>query len=112
SGQFIGRGGVRLFPVEGIEEAEVGYGLVAEYWSRGLATELARESVRVGFEVLGRPDLVCFTMPTNRASRRVMEKAGFRYERDGIHADLPHVFYRITAAQWAELRPAAGSGEG
>ena len=102
--EFIGRGGLRLLTLEGREEMEVGYGMMAAYWGRGLATELARESVRVAFEVLGRPDLVSFTLPTNRASQRVMEKAGFVYERDGTFADLPHVFYRLTSERWRSLR--------
>ena len=92
---------LKVVPIDGRDEMELSYGLVAAYWGRGLATELARASLRIGFEVLGRPDLICFTLPTNRASQRVMEKAGFRYERDGVWADLPHVFYRQTAAEWA-----------
>jgi RimJ/RimL family protein N-acetyltransferase len=51
----------------------------------------------VAFEDLGLIDVVCFTLPANRASRRVMEKAGFEYERDVVHAGSPHVLYRITA---------------
>lgn len=39
-------------------------------------------------------ELVAFTLPHNAASRRVMEKAGFAYERDTEHAGLPHVLYR------------------
>ncbi len=100
SGQFAGRGGVRYATVEGRLEVEVGYGLLPEFWGRGLATELARESVRVAFTDLHRLDLVSFTLPTNAASRRVMEKAGFRYERDIVHADLPHVLYRQTLSAW------------
>jgi RimJ/RimL family protein N-acetyltransferase len=102
TGDFVGRGGLRYATVEGKSEIEVAYGLMAEYWGRGLATELARESVRVGFPELGFADLTCFTLPTNFGSRRVMEKAGFRYERDVIYADLPHVFFRLTAQQWKE----------
>ena len=52
TGKFIGRGGLRHVTVEGPDKVEVGYGLLPDYWGRGLATELARESVRVGFEVL------------------------------------------------------------
>src|SRR5207244_4174386 len=37
--RLIGRGGVRWMTLEGREEMEVGYGLVAECWGRGLATE-------------------------------------------------------------------------
>ena len=37
---------------------------------------------RVAFGPLGLADVVSFTLPDNRASRRVMEKLGFAYERD------------------------------
>jgi [ribosomal protein S5]-alanine N-acetyltransferase len=106
TGRFVGRGGPRWLTIDTGEEVELGYGLMAEYWNRGLATELAQESIRVAFDVLGLPNMVCFTLPTNRASRRVMEKVGFVYERDGIWADLPHVFYRLTPERWREQRGA------
>ena len=50
----------------------------------------------MAFDVLGLPDLVTYTLPGNLASRRVMEKLGFTYEREVVHADLPHVLYRLT----------------
>ena len=106
TGQFVGRGGVRHAMVNDRSEVEVGYGLMQEFWGRGLATELAQESVRVGFLELRRPDLVSFTMTTNNASRRVMEKAGFRYEREIVHANLPHVLYRQTESSFRDsLKP-------
>jgi [ribosomal protein S5]-alanine N-acetyltransferase len=39
---------------------------------------------------------VAFTLATNQASRRVMEKVGGQFESDIVHAGLPHVLYRIT----------------
>jgi len=93
---FLGRGGLRHQRVHDHEEIELGYGFIPEVWGRGLATELARESVRVAFEVLKLPSLYCYTLPTNRASQRVMEKVGFVFERDGYWADLPHVFFRLV----------------
>jgi RimJ/RimL family protein N-acetyltransferase len=102
-GQFVGRGGLRYYTLDGRIEVEVGYGLLPEFWGRGLAAELAGASVWAGFRVLGRPDLITFTLPTNSRSRRVMEKVGFRYERDIVHADLPHVLYRLTATAWRAL---------
>jgi RimJ/RimL family protein N-acetyltransferase len=98
--RFVGRGGVRRVQVGGREEVEVSYALAVEFWGQGLATELAREGVRAAFEVLGLPDLVCFTLPTNARSRRVMQKAGFRYERDVEHAGLPHVLCRLRRQEW------------
>lgn len=107
-GRFVGRGGLRHAHVGGNDEVELGYALMADSWGRGLATEMAKAIVAVGFAELGLADVVCFTLTTNRASRRVMEKAGFAYERDLLHAGLPHVFYRLTAAAWRRLPPALG----
>ncbi|MDO9456107.1 GNAT family N-acetyltransferase [Nocardioides sp.] len=57
------------------DEVEVGYGLVADARGRGVATEALRcvlaETDRVGVRVRAR------TEPTNRASVRVLAKAGF-----------------------------------
>lgn len=100
SGQFVGRGGLRFATIEGETAIEVGYGLMSEFWGKGLATELAVESVRVAFAEMGMPELVCFTLTTNLASRRVMEKAGFVYERDCIYADMPHILCRQKAEPW------------
>ena len=100
SGHFAGRGGLRRLQIDGAAETEVAYALMPEFWGRGLASEIARASIQVAFESLALADLVCFTLPTNRASRRVMERAGFRYEKDVLHADLPHVLYRLEADAW------------
>lgn len=108
TGEFAGRGGLKHTFVGGRDEVEVAYALLPQYWGGGLATELAVESVRVGFDVLDRPDLVCFTLTTNRASQRVMHKAGFRYERDVMHAGLPHLLCRLTAAGWRETQSTGG----
>ncbi|HWG46916.1 MAG TPA: GNAT family N-acetyltransferase [Gemmataceae bacterium] len=99
SGRFMGRGGLHHVEIDGHDEIEVGYTFLAEFWGRGLATELAHESVRVAFEILQLPEIVCFTLTTNHASQRVMQKAGFRYERDLIYKGLPHVFCRLTAGE-------------
>lgn len=107
---FIGRGGARVVYLEGKPETEIGYGLHVEYWGKGLAMEVAREGMRVAFEVIGVPDMVCFTLPTNKASQRVMEKVGFRFERNGMFLNLPHVIYRITASEWRRIANACVSG--
>ena len=95
--RFVGRAGLRNTHVGGEDEVELAYALVADYWNKGLATEMARAILKVAFEDIGLIDVVCFTLPANTASRRVMEKAGFEYERDVVHAGSPHVLYRITA---------------
>lgn len=109
SGHFIGRGGLRPVIVDGAPEVEVGFGLLPEFWGRGYATEIARVSIAQGFVRLGLPDVVSLTQPGNRASRRVMEKARLRYERDTVHGGLPHVLYRLTAEAW-RTAPVARAG--
>jgi RimJ/RimL family protein N-acetyltransferase len=100
TGELAGRGGLRRVEVGGAIEVEVGYAFLPQFWGRGFATELAHESVRVGFAELELPDLVSFTLTTNRASRRVMEKAGFQYERDVIYKGFASVLYRQTRRMW------------
>ena len=103
TGAFAGRGGLKHTVVGDRPEIEVAYGFVPAFWGRGLATELAEASVRAGFEELRLDDLVCFTLTTNRASQRVMEKVGFAFEREVEHANLRHRLYRLHAAAWRDL---------
>jgi len=94
TGLFVGRGGLRNSILGGNREVEVAYGLLPEFWNRGLATELVKSVVKIAFVVLGFSNLVCISTPDNLASLRVMEKAGFRYERDIISKGRPHLLYR------------------
>ena len=41
--------------------------------------------------------MIAITLPDNVASRRVMEKTGFVYEREIRHVGLAHVLYRRRA---------------
>ncbi len=94
SGVFVGRGGLQHTSVTGTDEVEVGWSIVPERWRQGLGTELALASVATGFETLGLEELIAYTRPDNVASRRLMEKAGFSYEREFEHPVCPHVLYR------------------
>jgi len=95
SSALIGRAILRHLDVEGVDEVEVGYGFMPEYWGRGLATEIAQACIRIGFDQLRLQTLVAITTPANLASQRVMQKAGLAYERDIVHAGTPHVLFRI-----------------
>lgn len=97
TGRFVGRGGLRRVQLEGVPEVEIGYALMPEYWGRGLATEIARLSVETAARFNIR-ELVAFALPTNRGSRRVMEKLGFRYQRDVLWFGVTNVLYRRALA--------------
>lgn len=100
TGEFVGRGGLGQVEIDGVgSEVEVGWAVVADRWRQGLGTEIARVSVDVALGELGLESVVAFTLPDNVASRGVMAKAGFAYERDITWRSLPHVLYRYPAAR-------------
>jgi RimJ/RimL family protein N-acetyltransferase len=98
---LVARGGPHYARVGGREEVEIGWTVAADRWGEGLATELGAASLDIAFGSLGLVDVVSFTLPDNVASRRVMEKLGFAFERDVVHAGLPHVLYRRFSASSA-----------
>ncbi len=101
TGDFVGRAGLRRVDLEGIPEVELLYALVPQYWGRGLATEMSAALVARAFGPLALPGVVAWTLTSNTPSRRVMEKLGFRYDRNPTLAGLPHALYRLTAADWS-----------
>jgi ribosomal-protein-alanine N-acetyltransferase len=93
--QLVGRIGSHVTLVEGVLEVELAWAVHPDHWGQGYAAELAIPARDLVFS-RGVRSVVAFTLPDNTASRRVMEKLGMTYERDIVHADLPHVLYRAT----------------
>jgi RimJ/RimL family protein N-acetyltransferase len=54
----------------------LGYMLHRDHWGRGYATEAARAIVRFGFDEMGARQVSAWCFEANRASTRVLEKAG------------------------------------
>ena len=98
TGAMVGRGGPQYTLASGRQEVEIGWVIVPERWGEGLATELARGSLEVAFGPLALEEVIAYTQPDNRASRRVMEKAEFRYEREIVVRGRRHVLYRRRAS--------------
>ena len=73
-GAFIGWFTLKYVP--NTCEVEVGYRLLHKEWGHGYATEGATELVRYGFDDLGLDRIIGLTHPDNRASQRVLMKAG------------------------------------
>ena len=99
-GAFVARAGLRRLHIGGRDEVELAYVVAADHWGRGYATELGRALLEYGFCDLGLAEIACYTGQCNAASRRVMEKLGFVYERELLHDDGQCVLYRMTAAGW------------
>ena len=87
--------------------ADMAYWLASPHWNRGYASEAARRIVRFGFETRGLNRIYAQCLVENRASARVMEKAGLKYEatfrqsiyKDGRFADM--AVYGLVRADFA-----------
>jgi ribosomal-protein-alanine N-acetyltransferase len=97
TGAMVGRGGPQRTMASGRDEIELGWVIVPERWGEGLATELARASLEVVFGPLALRDVIAYTQPDNLASRRVMEKSGFLYDREITFKAERFVLYRCDA---------------
>ena len=82
TGALVARGGPHDAHVDGPRRSRSAGPWRAGRWGEGLATELGAASVDLAFGPLGLVDVVSFTLHDNVASRRVMEKLGFAFERD------------------------------
>jgi [ribosomal protein S5]-alanine N-acetyltransferase len=91
SGKLVGSCGLDYF--DDRPELGLGYWFDPEYWGRGYATEAARVCVAYAFDKLNAPELASMTHSQNKASQRVLEKAGFVcveivVEEDGMEGML------------------------
>lgn len=64
---------------------EVGYCYGKAFWGKGYATEALQAVVDFWFGQVGGDALACCHAAGNPASGRVMQKAGFAYDHDGIN---------------------------
>jgi RimJ/RimL family protein N-acetyltransferase len=118
---FVGH--IGLWPADfgGRSMVEVGWRLAREHWGRGYATEGARAALRFGFETVGLPEIVSFTVPQNVRSLRVMERIGLvrdpagdfdhpHVDREGYPELVRHVLYRLSRAHWERSNSTSAEG--
>lgn len=80
-------------------ELETGYFLDEACCGKGYMTEMVKAFVPYIMETYGQDHMVATVQPENLASRRVVEKAGFRYvetmdiKYDGQETALPFCYY-------------------
>lgn len=87
SGAAIGLGGLRVLPLDGVDELELGYGFLPAWWGRGLATEAATAFIAAGEQLPGFRSMVAVVSPGNDGSERVLAKLGFGFERELVQRD-------------------------
>lgn len=102
TGQLVGHCGLNFLPNG--PEVEVLYRFDQRYWNQGIATEATKASLRYGFEEVKLDRIVAITAPEHIASRRVMEKAGLKYEKVTRFYtrfyNLDVVYYAFSKEDW------------
>jgi RimJ/RimL family protein N-acetyltransferase len=83
-----------------LPDVDLGYALLPQYWSRGLALEAATGVLEYSRTVLRLPRLAAITSPDNHTSIRLLEKLGLRYEQTIVHPDThePLKLFRVALA--------------
>lgn len=64
-------------------QREIGYVLSKSYWGMGIIPEAVREVIKYAFEEMNVDVLWCGHFKENLQSKRVIEKCGFKFYRDG-----------------------------
>lgn len=97
-GQLIGFGGVTVSTEFG--GLNLSYHLHPDHWGSGYATELVKEALVFAGNDLQAKRVIGLVRPVNTASRHVLEKCGFRFEREVmLHGAPTHLLsYRLVAA--------------
>lgn len=72
-------GGIGLDKIDG-HKAEIGYWLGEKCWGQGIMTSAVKLVTRYAFTELGLKRVYAYVFLFNKASVRVLEKAGYKYE--------------------------------
>ena len=79
---------------------ELLFGVAADHWGRGIATESSRCVIRYAFDVLRSRAIEASTDVTNLASVRVLEKLGMSFQQRAEVDGLDTVFYSLSRSEW------------
>jgi RimJ/RimL family protein N-acetyltransferase len=85
-----------LVPLEDTSEIEVAYGFAKSEWGHGYASEAAQASLRFGFEELKLERIVAVVYQENISSKRVLEKLGMTYTKNGHYYGVELMYYEIS----------------
>jgi ribosomal-protein-alanine N-acetyltransferase len=104
SGELVGRCGLRFARVESVTEVELAYAVASRYWGQGLATEMGKRILNVGFGDLGLENVIALVDEANLPSRRVAERLGFEFERNAMWKSELVTLSRLRRAKWEGMQ--------
>ena len=98
NGEFLGWCGLKY--IHGLNETDIGFRFFENHWNKGFATESAKACLRFGFETLNLETIVGRAMAENRASIKVLEKIGLKYEKEFDFDSHKGLIYKINKHQY------------
>ncbi|MGL4811464.1 MAG: GNAT family N-acetyltransferase, partial [Beijerinckiaceae bacterium] len=99
-----------LRPGEAGARAELGYWLGTDHWGKGLVTEAARAMIDAAFSLTAVSAVHAGVRVINPASRRVLEKCGFRHDGTALKTmparggAYPRDEFSLSRRDWADLK--------
>ena len=85
TGRLIGFSGLKF--LEDLQEVDIGYRFLPDYWGKGYATESAKAFIEHAYNELRIPRIIGLVQPENTASAIVLQKIGLLFERKIILED-------------------------
>ena len=98
-GRLIGFGGVTVS--KEFEGLNLSYHLHPDSWGKGYATELVQEALDVAFQILKADRVIGLVRLANPASRRVLERTGFSFERAVELYGAPTMLFALERSMYA-----------
>ncbi len=97
TGELIGQCGLLKQTVDGIEELEIGYSILPEFWKRGYATEAAQHCKYYAFKHQLSESLISIISLENKGSQKVALNNGMHIDKTTTYSNNPVYIYRVTA---------------
>ena len=96
TGAFIGMCGLLIQTVDNMEELEIGYSILPEYWKKGYASEAAIKCREYATENKLRDSLISIIHIDNLPSRKVALNNGMELDKKTSYKGIPVDIFRVN----------------
>ncbi|RYC53411.1 GNAT family N-acetyltransferase [Flagellimonas olearia] len=95
AGQLVGICGLLVQTVDHLEELEIGYSILPQFWQRGIAIEAAQKCKEFAFEHHYADSLISIIHVNNVPSQKVALKNGMHLQKTTSYKNNPVHIFRV-----------------
>ena len=95
SGQLVGMCGLQIQTVDELEELEIGYSILPEYWKKGYATEAAVKCREFATQHRFRESIISIIHVDNIPSQKVALNNGMHLDKTTSYKGIPVHIFRV-----------------